>query len=313
MLDWTDRHARYFLRLISPHAYLYSEMVTTGAIIYGDYDKYLAFSDEEQPLALQLGGSNPSALAEACKIAENYAYNEINLNVGCPSNRVQSGKFGACLMAEPNLVADCVNVMQQHSSKPITVKCRIGIDDKDSFEFLQQFIETVAETSCDTFIIHARKALLSGLSPKENRDIPPLHYDRAYQIKQLYPHLNIIINGGITQLDECITHLQHTDGVMIGREAYHNPYFLAEIDQHLFNTTTPLPSRYEIIQRMLPYIDQQLSQGVKLNHISRHILGLFNGLTGAKAFRRYISEHAHKNNADIKVIIQALSLMPELQ
>lgn len=313
MLDWTDRHARYFLRLISPHAYLYSEMVTTGAIIHGDAHKHLELNDEEHPVALQLGGSNPKALAEACKIAEDYTYNEINLNIGCPSDRVQSGKFGACLMAEPDLVAECIDAMQKNSSKLVTVKCRIGIDEQDSFEFLQHFIETVAKAPCDTFIIHARKAILSGLSPKENREIPPLHYDRAYKIKELFPNLNIVINGGIKQLDECITHLQHTDGVMIGREAYHNPYCLAEIDNHLFNSTNSLPSRHAIIENMLPYIDNQLANGVKLNHISRHILGIFNGLTGAKAFRRYISENAHTSNAGTEVILHALSLVPEAQ
>jgi tRNA-dihydrouridine synthase A len=311
MLDWTDKHARYFMRLLSQHARLYTEMVTTGAILNGDPERFLAFNGEETPLALQLGGSNPNDLGKACKIAENYTYDEINLNIGCPSDRVQSGMFGACLMAQPALVAECINAMQNSSSKLITVKCRIGIDKTDSLEFLQAFIEPIAATGCNTFIIHARSAWLEGLSPKENRDIPPLNYERVYTIKKLYPQLNIVINGGINHLDDCKTHLQHTDGVMVGREAYNNPYFLADIDQQLFQSNkTPL-SRFDILESMLPYIERQLIAGVKLNHISRHILGLFNGLDGAKAFRRYISQEAHKKNAGIEVLQHAASLIQQ--
>ncbi len=309
MLDWTDRHARYFMRLISQEARLYTEMVTTGAIIHGDYHKYLDFDLAEKPLALQLGGSNPEALSQSCIIAEPYAYDEINLNVGCPSDRVQSGKFGACLMAEPDLVAECISAMQNSSSKLITVKCRIGIDKQDSLEFLQAFIETVAKAGCNTFIIHARNAWLSGLSPKENREIPPLNYERVYQIKKLYPQLNIIINGGITDIQSCQNHLQHIDGVMMGREAYNNPYCLTDVDRVLFNKSTTI-NRHKIIEKMLPYIEIQLSKGIKLNHISRHILGLYNSQSGAKKFRRYISENAHLPNAGTEVITEALKLIP---
>lgn len=297
------------MRLLSQHARLYTEMVTTGAILHNDAERFLAFNPEETPLALQLGGSNPDDVGKACAIAEEYAYDEINLNVGCPSDRVQSGMFGACLMAEPQRVAQCVAAMRSYSSKLITVKCRIGIDHLDSLEFLQAFIETVAGAGCGTFIIHARCAWLSGLSPKENRDIPPLNYARVYAIKQLYPQLNIIINGGINTLPDCLAHVQHTDGVMVGREAYNNPYFLANIDQQLFNSSNTPPTRLDVLQSMLPYIERQLAQGVKLNHISRHILGLFNGMDGAKAFRRHISEQAHKKNAGIEVLQQAAALI----
>ncbi len=309
MLDWTDTHARYFMRLLSQEARLYTEMVTTGAILNNDAERFLAFNPEEAPLALQLGGSNPDDLGNACAIAEHYGYDEINLNVGCPSDRVQSGMFGACLMAEPERVARCVESMQKHSSKLVTVKCRIGIDHKDSLEFLKTFIETVEKAGCTTFIIHARCAWLSGLSPKENRDIPPLNYERVYTIKKLYPHLNIVINGGINTLAECQQHLQHTDGVMVGREAYNNPYFLAQIDAQLFNSTKTAPTRFEILENMLPYIEGQMAEGVKLNHISRHILGLFNGMDGTKAFRRHISEEAHKKNAGIEVLQKAVSFI----
>lgn len=305
MLDWTDRHARYFLRLISQHTLMYTEMVTTGAILHGDKHRHLHFSAEEHPIALQLGGSSPEDLAKACKIADEYGYDEINLNVGCPSDRVQSGMFGACLMAKPELVADCFKAMQDATDKEVTIKCRTGIDDLDSFEFLQAFINTVADSGCKTFIVHARKAWLSGLSPKQNREIPELDYDRVYKIKQLFPDINIAINGGITDLNDCATHLQHCDGVMLGREAYNNPFVLADIDEKFFAASPNLLGRHDIIEAMLPYIERELAAGSKLNHISRHILGLYNGLKGAKAFRRHISENAHKNNAGIDTIIDA--------
>jgi tRNA-dihydrouridine synthase A len=268
--------------------------------------RFLDFHLQERPLALQLGGSKPEDLQQACRIAEDFAYDEINLNVGCPSPRVSSGNFGACLMQEPTLVSECISAMMAGSTKEITIKCRIGIDDDDALEFLQRFIESSAKVGCKTFIIHARKAWLNGLSPKENREIPPLHYERVHTIKALYPQLNIIINGGLTTLDSCAEQLNHCDGVMLGREAYNNPYILAEVDQRFFNAKKPVQSRHDIIQQMLPYIEQKCSEGVRLNHISRHILGLFNGLAGAKQFRRYISENAHLPGANIQVIEQAL-------
>lgn len=306
MLDWTDRHARYFLRLISKETLLYTEMVTTGAILHGDAHRHLQFSAEEHPTALQLGGSNPIDLAASCKIANEYGYDEINLNVGCPSDRVQSGMFGACLMAKPDLVADCFNAMAEASNNEVTIKCRTGIDDLDSFEFLQQFINTVADAGCKTFVVHARKAWLSGLSPKQNREIPELDYQRVYKIKQLFPHLNIAINGGITDLDSTATHLQYVDGVMIGREAYNNPFILADVDERFFSAKPNNSNRHDIIEAMLPYIEQEIAQGTKLHHMSRHVLGLYNGLKGAKGFRRHISENAHKKDANINVIIDAM-------
>ncbi|NRB40805.1 MAG: tRNA dihydrouridine(20/20a) synthase DusA [Pseudomonadales bacterium] len=306
MLDWTDRHARFFLRLLSKNTLLYTEMVTTGAILHGDAQRFLQFNQQEHPIALQLGGSNPIDLAKCCTMASDYGYDEINLNVGCPSDRVQSGMFGACLMAKSDLVAECFTAMQEASQSEVTIKCRTGIDDLDSFEFLQAFIATVADSGCKTFVIHARKAWLSGLSPKQNREIPELDYERVYKIKQLFPQLNIAINGGITALESSLLHLQHVDGVMMGREAYNNPFVLADVDEKIFACSPNLKNRHDIIEAMLPYIEKEMAKGVKLNHISRHILGLYNGLKGAKAFRRHISENAHKKDADINVIIDAM-------
>lgn len=311
MIDWTDKHARYFLRLLSNNARLYTEMITTSAIIHGDAERHLAFNAEEHPIALQIGGSNPDDIAKACNIAKHYHYNEINLNVGCPSDRVQSGMFGACLMADPQRVADCIRAMQTHHAAITTVKCRIGIDHHDSMDFLQAFLEPVINAGCDTFIIHARCAWLKGLSPKENREIPPLNYERVYAIKKCYPQLNIIINGGITTLMQCKEHLRHTDGVMVGREAYNNPWLLAQVDEQLFNAQKASLTRISIIENMLPYIENELIKGVKLNHITRHMLGLFNGIDGAKAYRRYISEHAHKKNAGIEVLQKASALIQQ--
>ncbi|MGL4834384.1 MAG: tRNA dihydrouridine(20/20a) synthase DusA [Shewanella sp.] len=308
MLDWTDRHYRYFARLMSANALLYTEMVTTGAILHGRGD-YLAYNQEEHPLALQLGGSNPQELARCAKLAAERGYDEVNLNVGCPSDRVQNGRFGACLMAEPELVAQCVDAMKQVVDIPITVKTRIGIDAQDSYEFLTQFIDIVHSKGCNEFIIHARKAWLQGLSPKENREIPPLDYERAYQLKRDYPWLNISVNGGITTLAQAKVHLEHLDGVMVGREAYQNPYMLAEVDQLLCHSQQPVISREAVIDAMLPYIEAHLASGGRLNHITRHMIGLFQGLPGARAWRRYLSEHAHKNGADISVIKQALASM----
>ncbi|ELE2167750.1 tRNA dihydrouridine(20/20a) synthase DusA [Vibrio fluvialis] len=310
MLDWTDRHCRYFHRLLSSQTLLYTEMVTTGAIIHGKGD-FLAYNEEEHPVALQLGGSNPADLARCAKLAQKRGYDEINLNVGCPSDRVQNGRFGACLMAEPDLVAQCVAAMKEVVDIPVTVKTRIGIDDQDSYEFLTNFVTLVSEKGgCEQFTIHARKAWLSGLSPKENREIPPLDYPRAYQLKQDFPHLTIAVNGGVKTLAEAKEHLQHLDGVMIGREAYQSPYLLAEVDQQIFGLDTPVKKRSQLVQEMYPYIEQQLAQGSYLGHITRHMLGLFQNMPGARQWRRHISENAHKAGAGIEVVEQALAKIP---
>lgn len=306
MLDWTDRHCRYFHRKLTAQTLLYTEMVTTGAIIHGKGD-YLAYSDAEHPVALQLGGSDPAALAQCAKLAEARGYDEINLNVGCPSDRVQNGRFGACLMGEAALVADCIKAMRDVVSVPVTVKTRIGIDDQDSYEFLCDFIGTVAtEGGCDSFTLHARKAWLSGLSPKENREIPPLDYSRVYQIKHDFPQLNIGINGGVKSLEEAQEHLKHVDGVMMGREAYQNPGILAQVDRLIFGSTAALPDPVAVVRSMYPYIDAELSQGTYLGHITRHMLGVFQGIPGARQWRRYLSENAHKPGADVNVLEQAL-------
>lgn len=306
MLDWTDRHCRYFLRRISRHALLYTEMVTTGAILHGKGD-YLAYHQEEHPLALQLGGSDPDALARCARLAAERGYDEINLNVGCPSDRVQNGRFGACLMGEAALVAECVAAMQAVVSIPVTVKTRIGIDDQDSYEFLRAFIDTVSAAGCDTFIVHARKAWLSGLSPKENREIPPLDYPRVYQLKQDYPQLTISLNGGVQTMADIQTHLQHVDGVMVGREAYQNPYLLAEVDRLLYDDDRVVPSRHQVVLDMVPYIEQELAKGNHLAHITRHMLGLFQGVPGARAWRRYLSENACRRDAGVPVLLEALA------
>ncbi len=310
MLDWTDKHCRYFHRLMSKNALLYTEMVTTGAIIHGKGD-YLAYNEEEHPLALQLGGSNPADLAKCAKLAVERGYDEINLNVGCPSDRVQNGRFGACLMKDAELVAQCVSAMRDVVDIPVTVKTRIGVDEQESYTFLVDFIRTVSEKGgCDNFIIHARKAWLSGLSPKENREIPPLDYPRVYQLKQDFPALIIAINGGITSLAQAQTHLDYLDGVMIGREAYQNPYMLADVDRELFGSQHTVMKRSDIVKAMYPYIEAELTKGTYLNHISRHMLGLFQNMAGARQWRRYISENAHKTGAGIEVIETALAKIP---
>jgi len=311
MMDCTDRYDRYFLRLISRRALLYSEMVTTGAILFGDRDRYLAFDRAENPVAVQLGGSDPEALARASAIAEAYGYDEINLNVGCPSDRVQSGRFGACLMAEPELVADCVSAMGEAVAVPVTVKSRIGIDDQDEYEDLQRFVATVSQAGCRSFTVHARKAWLTGLSPKQNRSVPPLHYDRVYRLKRDFPELEIVINGGVGSLPEVQDHLVHVDGVMIGRAAYHDPYMLAVADRLIFGDSAPVPSRHAVIEAYLPFVESRLADGVPLLRMARHMVGLFNGRPGARAWRRYISENAHKKGAGIEVIRQAAELVPE--
>ncbi len=307
MMDHTDRHFRYFLRLVSPHALLYSEMITTGALIHGDRERFLGYSEREHPLALQLGGSEPDKLAECARIAESAGYDEVNLNVGCPSDRVQSGKFGACLMAEPELVAECIAAMNAIVKIPVTVKTRLGIDDRDSYEELTAFIHKVQAAGCNTVILHARKAWLSGLSPKENREIPPLQYDRVYQIKQDFPQLEIIINGGFTERKPILAQYEHVDGVMIGRAAYQNPCLLAEIDHALFQSR--MRTRPEIMHEFIEYAATQLQRGVPLNAMARHVLGLYQGQPGARAFRRQISENAYKPGAGIDVLQRALELL----
>jgi tRNA-dihydrouridine synthase A len=307
MLDWTDRHCRYFHRLLTRHALLYTEMVTTGAVLHGDRERFLRYNEEEHPLALQIGGSDPGDLALCAHMAQDYGYDEVNLNVGCPSDRVQNGRFGACLMAEPELVADCVAAMRNKVSIPVTVKTRIGIDDRDSYEELLAFIDTVADAGCETFIVHARKAWLSGLSPKQNREIPPLRYDVAQRLKQQRPHLQIIVNGGISDLPQAALQFAALDGIMIGREAYHNPYCLAAVDSLFYADERAPLSRRQTAEALLPYIQQQLQQGVRLHSITRHILGLFHGIAGSRGWRRYLSERACKDNADIQVVRDALA------
>lgn len=310
MLDWTDRYCRYFLRLISRHTLLYTEMVTTGALLHGDQPRHLDFDPAEHPLALQLGGSDPDELAACARLAEQWGYDEVNLNVGCPSDRVQSGRFGACLMATPELVAQGVAAMRAATRLPVTVKHRIGIDQLDSYEALTRFVATVAEAGCETFIIHARKAWLSGLSPKENREIPPLRYDRVHRIKQEFPRLEIIINGGIASLDQAEEQLRHVDGVMIGREAYQNPWILAEADRRLYGDEHPIPTRHEIIEQLIPFAERAHAAGTPVNRISRHILGLFQGQPRARAWRRHISENAHRADATPEVIREAARQVP---
>lgn len=309
MMDWSDKHCRMFWRILSKDALLYTEMVTTGAILHGDKGRLLDFHTEEHPLALQLGGSNPAELASCAKLAQDWGYDEVNLNVGCPSDRVQNNKIGACLMAEPELVADCIKAMQDACNIDVTIKHRIGIDELDSYEYMHDFVEKIAATGCHTFIVHARKAILQGLSPKENREIPPLRYAEVYRLKQNFPQLEILINGGIQTHQQCDEHLQHVDGVMLGREAYHNPWVLAEVDSRYFDHDNPVTSRFEATKNYLGYIEQELCKGTALNHMLRHILGIFHGQPGGRLFRRHISENATKKGAGIEVLIDALALL----
>ncbi len=309
MMDWTDRHCRMFHRALSKRALLYTEMVTAPAILHGKRDQLLGFSPEEHPVALQLGGSDPVKLAEAASIGEGYGYDEINLNIGCPSDRVQDGRFGACLMAEPTLVAECVSAMRARVVVPVTVKCRIGIDDQDSERDLQVFVDTVASAGVSTFIVHARKAWLKGLSPKENREIPPLDYARVYRLKLARPDLTIAINGGIVRLEDAVSHLSAVDGVMLGRAAYQMPYILAEVDQRFFGSTQPLLSRAQVIENLIPYVESHLARGGRLNNIVRHILGLYHGEPGARAFRRHLSETATRSGAGVDVLREAVALV----
>lgn len=290
----------------------YSEMVTTGAIIHGDRQRFLDFNACEHPLALQVGGSDPKALAECARIAEDWGYDEINLNCGCPSDRVQNGMIGACLMAEPALVADCISAMQQAARIPVTIKHRIGIDDMEDYAGLVNFVSTVAATGCNTFIVHARKAWLKGLSPKENREVPPLQYDKVVQLKKDYPELEIIINGGITTLEQSLSLLEQVDGVMLGREIYSNPYLLAEVDQKIYGSSAPVASREEVMEGFMAYAEAQMGKGVRLNYMTRHILGLYHGMPGARRFRRVISEQAHLPNAGIDVLKRALDALNDV-
>lgn len=308
MMDWTDRHCRYFHRLIAPSILLYTEMVTTGAILFGnDRDRFLRYSEEEHPVALQLGGCDPEALATCAKIGEEYGYDEINLNCGCPSDRVQSGSFGACLMKEPALVAQCIKAMQDKVSIPVTVKCRIGIDDSEDYEFLADFVETVSKDGgCQTFIIHARKAWLKGLSPKENRDIPPLQYDIVERLKESFPDLFFPVNGGIKTIEDIKEKLETFDGVMIGREAYQNPWILREIETEIYKTEN-LPTPEDVIAQMIPYIeDQQARFDTPVKSITRHMTGLFQGKPGARRWRQVLSTEVHQDGVTAEILNTAL-------
>jgi tRNA-dihydrouridine synthase A len=308
MMDWTDRHCRFFHRLLTRRARLYTEMVTAEAVLHGNRERLLAFSPDEHPVALQLGGSDPARLAEAAAVGEGYGYDEINLNVGCPSDRVQEGRFGACLMAEPALVARSVAAMQARVRVPVTVKCRIAIDDQDGEADLEQFIVAVADLGCRTFIVHARKAWLQGLSPKENRELPPLDHGRVHRLKAAHPELEIVLNGGIGSLEEAEAHLTHVDGVALGRAGYQNPYLLAEVDRRLFGGTSTPPSRRAVLESLVPYVERHLHGGGRLNNVTRHILGLYHGRPRARAFRRHLSEHAPRDGAGLHVLRDAIRI-----
>jgi len=315
MMDWTDKYDRYFLRQMSKHTWLYTEMVTCGAILHGGIqDRLLGFDPSEHPIAVQLGGSDPADLAKCAAIAEGYGYDEINLNVGCPSERVSSGSFGACLMAEPELVAECVAAMVAAVKVPVTVKHRIGIDKMQSYEELCHFVDTVHKGGCNTFIVHARIAILKGLSPKENRQVPPLKYEWVYQLKKDFPHLEIIINGGIQTLDEAEEHLQHVDGVMMGRAAYHQPFdVLSAADERIYDdgASGSARSRQEVMDRMIPFLEENLAAGVSLNTISRHMLGLFAGCKGGRAYRRLLAEQVHLQGSGLHTLLAAVQKVPE--
>ena len=310
MMDWTDRYCRYFHRLLAPSALLYTEMVTTGAVLHGDRERLLGFNEREHPVALQLGGSDPADLAECSKIAQRRGYDEVNLNVGCPSDRVQRGRFGACLMLEPELVRDCIAAMIDAVDIPVTVKTRIGVDDCDSYDYFRAFVDQVATSGCRTFIVHARKAWLSGLSPKQNREIPELRYEWVSRLKEDRPDLTVILNGGIQSVAEVKTHLLHLDGVMLGRVAYQSPWILAECQAALFESTGPA-DRESAVFAVTEYLRDEIARGVPVKKISRHMLGLFQGLPGARVWRRYISENAHKDVYNDRLLLQAMSAMQE--
>lgn len=312
MLDVTDRHCRALFRMLSQRARLYTEMVVANSILYGDRDRFLGFGEQEHPVALQLGGNDPVKLAECAALAEQRGYDEVNLNIGCPSDRVKNGVFGACLMAQPDRVADCVSAMISAVTIPVSVKTRLGIDDRDSYEELCEFVHAVADGGCQHFIVHARKAWLKGLSPKQNREVPPLHYDRVYRLKADFPDLIIEINGGIESLEQCQNHLKHCDGVMLGRAVYDDPWMLTQVDSDLFDMTQSITwTRVSLVSEYMNYIEQQLSKGVYLRHMTRHMLQLFHGQPGAKAWRRYLSEHGPRKGAGLEVVERALLLVDE--
>jgi tRNA-dihydrouridine synthase A len=306
MMECTDRHCRAFHRLLTREALLYTEMVTAAAVTHGDVDRLIGFDPSEQPVALQLGGSHPRELAAASRIGADLGYREINLNCGCPSSRVHAGRFGACLMAEPRLVADCVAAMQAAVAVPVTVKCRIGIDDQDGEEALSAFVDAVAAAGCSTFIVHARKAWLKGLSPRQNREVPPLDHGRVHRLKQARPELRIILNGGVRSLDEAKHHLRHVDGVMMGRAAYERPWMLADVDRTIFGRDNPLASREAAVLQYLPHVERERARGVPLKAMTRHLLGLYHGEAGGRQFRRVLSETAHLKEADGRIILRAL-------
>ena len=310
MMDWTDRHCRYFMRLLSPGAVLYTEMVTAAAIEHGDAERLLAYDPSEHPVVVQLGGSDPAQMAAAARRCSDAGYDEININVGCPSDRVQSGRFGACLMADPALVAECYRAMQEASAVPVTVKSRIGIDDNDNWDFLRRFVETVGKAGCRKFVVHARIAILEGLSPKENRTVPPLDYDRVARLKAEFPEFWIGLNGGLDDADMVARELERFDGVMIGRRAYHDPYFLAELEER-FLSGRSAPDRREVVEQMFPYVERELAAGERLNRITRHMLGLFANQPGARAWRRYLSENAHRAGAGTQILREALDALPQ--
>ena len=306
MLDWTDRHCRYFLRLVSPHAFLYTEMVTTGALMFGNVPRHLDFDPAEHPVALQLGGSDPHALAHCARLGEAWGYDEINLNVGCPSERVQTGSFGACLMAEPRLVADCVAAMRDAVALPVTVKHRTGIDAIEGYGFVRDFVGTVAAAGASAFLVHARNAILKGLSPKENREVPPLKYEYVHRLKRDFPGLTIVVNGGITTHEAIARELEGVDGVMLGRAAYHNPYLLAEAEEYCFGAAAPPRTRAEIVRALVPYARAQLAAGVRLRAIAQHVLGLYHGRSGVRAWRRMLSDATLLESAGAELFLAAL-------
>jgi len=309
MMDCSDRHNRYFLRLFSSHILLYTEMVTSAAIVRGDRDRLLGYNAEEHPVAVQLGGSDPQQLHQAAQICADYGYDEINLNCGCPSDRVQSGSFGACLMADPGLVSECVSALRSASALPVTVKHRTGIDQQEDYETFREFAAIQIEAGIDALIVHARNAWLQGLSPKQNREIPPLKYDWVYRLKSDFPDTEIIINGAIKTLDSALEHLQHVDGVMLGREPYQNPFLLEKVDELIFGQTTTAPTRLSVLRQVYPYIEGQLQQGIPLSHIIRHIIGLYRGEPGARQWRRYLSENGNKKTANMETLYQAEKLI----
>jgi tRNA-dihydrouridine synthase A len=312
MMDWTTSDYRVFARCLTKHTLLYTEMVTTGALLQGDNPaRFLKYDDCEHPIALQLGGSNATDLAKCAKMAEEYGYDEVNLNAGCPSDRVQNSLIGAILMAHPQTVVDAMKAMKDATSIPVTIKHRIGLDDQQDYAVVRDFVGMIADEGVETFIVHARNAILQGLSPKENREIPPLKYDFVYQLKKDFPDLEILINGGIKTIEETKEHLRHVDGVMMGREAYNNPWVLSEVDQSIFGATNVVNDRFEALERFIPYAESQLAKGERLMHLTRHLLGIFQGLPGGKQFRRYLSENGHRSDATIDVLVDAIELVKQ--